>query len=806
MKKLIRSVIPCLTRNLFLILPALFFQIIFSAILHSADMRLTGATSYKLANSKSAYCWSGSKIVYTCNRTAERLGNDDVWIMNSSGTNEQPLTKSKGSETAAVFSKDGNYIYYINLTDGIYYIMRMNSDGFGKKTIYSSAFGSVIYSFELSPDGTKVAFNMNGSLYCINTDGTNLTALTTASYSGWDTYDWSFDSSKIIYGAAVGIRSIKPDNTGDTQIVASGNSPDCHPSRNIVLYQKYTSTETLNDIYTVKEDGTDVKQLTGALEGTKEVLWESDPLWSRDGRKICYEKQDAADSPYSSMWIMFYDGTEPTESQVWGYGYGSANWSPDSNSVIFICGMDIIITKSTDGLLYGTDTAETEKLTNKELLSEEQLPVGRNDNPYWSGDGKRIAYFADHPIIDKDRIMIMDENGDNKKIVIKGEDLASESMKWWSAPICWAPHNSKILFSVTKQIAEAYITNIYSVDAYEDAKDTIFNITRSTYALTNGSPQWSPDLKSIAYTVYDSSAGFQNIYIMDYSGVGKTNLTNAAKNQYYYYFDWSPDSSKIAYQGSGGIWTANYIGESKTKLTINSEYDPKWSPDGTKIAYNRWGSIYTMNSNGSSQTLLVAGSSHKWSPDGTKIAYLNGTLNVINADGTNNKILTSFAVSEFVWDDNNTLYCESIGGIIYRIDLTSNSSEAVTSSSLRSNLGPASPKTGRVLFTASDNVWILTYKNPQTFPAGEKFVIGNNYFNPVQGGSCMFYLNQNITNPEIKIYTLSGVPVRKIENIANNEFNWNGTNESEQTVASGLYIVYLTSDQGTEVKKVIVWK
>jgi len=50
---------------------------------------------------------------------------------------------------------------------------------------------------------------------------------------------------------------------------------------------------------------------------------------------------------------------------------------------------------------------------------------------------------------------------------------------------------------------------------------------------------------------------------------------------------WSPDGTKIAYTGTGGIWVMNADGSNQTHLTTDNinAYQPTWSPDGTKIAF-----------------------------------------------------------------------------------------------------------------------------------------------------------------------------------------------------------------------------
>jgi hypothetical protein len=67
------------------------------------------------------------------------------------------------------------------------------------------------------------------------------------------------------------------------------------------------------------------------------------------------------------------------------------------------------------------------------------------------------------------------------------------------------------------------------------------------------------------------------------------------------------------------------------------DFRPTWSPGGDSIAYIQSGTIRKMKADGSGQ-VSVGGTGAivvKWSPDGTKLAYTNGSLHVVNTDGTN---------------------------------------------------------------------------------------------------------------------------------------------------------------------------
>ncbi|GEM_PF-3160615 len=145
--------------------------------------------------------------------------------------------------------------------------------------------------------------------------------------------------------------------------------------------------------------------------------------------------------------------------------------------------------------------------------------------------------------------------------------------------------------------------------------------------------------------------GNSEIYLMDISGAGQTNLTNNSA------LDteaaWSPDGTEIAFvsdrDGDDEIYVMKRDGSGVVQLTNNPARDrtPAWSPDGAKIAFttDRDGQreIYVMNADGSAPTRLTNDGANDdnpaWSPNGAKIAFetnraVNFEIFVMNADGT----------------------------------------------------------------------------------------------------------------------------------------------------------------------------
>lgn len=258
-----------------------------------------------------------NKILFTSNRN----GKEQLYMVNSDGTNLQQITSGNFSNRAGRWSPDASKIICNtdeNITTAGMRMVIMNSDGTNRKLI---GIGS---QMSWSPDGEKIVFmfwpaelgEYTTYIYRINLDGTNNFQLTN-NEGVWDgTPNWS------------------PDG----ELIAFASSRD------------YSSPGTFSEIYLMNADGTSQQRLTFT-----DSLTNTNPTWSPDGKKIAF-------SCNGLIALMNYDGSEMRILANLSTG-GMISWSPDGSLIAFGAGQIYTIKEDgsdirnllTDSTVWGVD-------------------------------------------------------------------------------------------------------------------------------------------------------------------------------------------------------------------------------------------------------------------------------------------------------------------------------------------------------------------------------------------------------------------------------------------------------------------
>lgn len=211
----------------------------------------------------------------------------------------------------------------------------------------------------------------------------------------------------------------------------------------------------------------------------------------------------------------------------------------------------------------------------------------------WSPDGRRIAYTDSFF-----GIAVASVNGTAVRLLTKGLDVSNSA----SDPT-WSPDGKRIAFTAWPEGTggpSAYVIGVDGKNLRElptpDAPEFL---------------DWSPDGRWLLFG-YWSGTGRERLMAMHPDGAGLHQIAIVVTGVGHCICgDWSPDGSKIAYQGSldpkddhPEIFVMNADGSGRIRLTHSPARDenPDWSPDGTRIAFyserNGDGEIYVMNADG----------------------------------------------------------------------------------------------------------------------------------------------------------------------------------------------------------------
>jgi TolB protein len=286
-------------------------------------------------NAEAYFSYDGKKLIFQTTR--EKLGCDQIYMMNTDGSDQHMVSTGQGRTTCSYFFKDGKRILYASTHKGgkdcpprpdyskgyvwaiypTYQIFTANPDGSDVKQLTNAAG----YNAEatVSPDGKKIVFTSTRDgdldLYSMDIDGKNVKRLTTElGYDGGAFF--SPDGKWIVFRAyhpkteqeikeykellaqnlirpsTLEIWIMRADGSGKRQITSNGAAnfaPFFYPngkriifSSNYELDKKTTVSQGNFELWAVDLDGKNLERITFSPG------FDGFPIFSPDGKKLVF--------------------------------------------------------------------------------------------------------------------------------------------------------------------------------------------------------------------------------------------------------------------------------------------------------------------------------------------------------------------------------------------------------------------------------------------------------------------------------------------------------------------------------------
>ncbi len=156
--------------------------------------------------------------------------------------------------------------------------------------------------------------------------------------------------------------------------------------------------------------------------------------------------------------------------------------------------------------------------------------------PFWSPDGKQIAFMSDRDGYGSPHIYLMNTDGSNVIQLTQGEGKYLLDVNGYTP---WSPDGRKLLYSY--QPSEETHWNLYVLDI-SNKSSTMLTREPGNYIL----PSWSPAGKHVAF-VGDTDRIYRDLFLVDIDGTQLIRLTEnlQAGEVFLFDYDWSEDGTSL---------------------------------------------------------------------------------------------------------------------------------------------------------------------------------------------------------------------------------------------------------------------